>query len=159
MVKKLYEAMFLVGSADAAADWDGVNTTIRNVLGRAEAEIVSIDKWDERKLAYEINGHNRGTYILCYFRVEGGRIRDIERDVQLSERIMRVLILCAEGREKDDVEEDAPVVPAEKYEKETAHPVRNSIGDKNMVQKAQISNGAQQSAQKAEAEQVEPQAQ
>ncbi len=120
IVKKIYEAMFLVGSADAAADWDGVNTTIRNVLGRAEAEIVSIEKWDERKLAYEIKRHNRGTYILCYFRVDGGRIHDIERDVQLSERIMRVLILCAEGREKEDVEKDAPVVPAEKYEKETA---------------------------------------
>ena len=114
IVKKLYEAMFLIDSAEAAADWDGINTTIRNILERAEAEIVSIKKWDERKLAYEINGKTRGTYILCYFRVAGDRIRDIERDVRLSERIIRVLILCAEHREKEDVEKDTPVMLAEK---------------------------------------------
>ena len=59
-------------------------------------EIVSIEKWDERKLAYEISGKSRGTYILCYFRDEGRSIRDIERTVRLSEQIMRVLILCAD---------------------------------------------------------------
>jgi len=93
---KLYEAMFLVDSDEAAADWDGVNAVIKNILEKAGAEIVSIRKWDDRKLAYEIKGKSKGTYILCYFRAEGGRLRDIERDVQLSERIMRVLILCAE---------------------------------------------------------------
>ena len=120
IVKKLYEAMFLIDSAEAAADWDGINTTIRNILERAEAEIVSIKKWDERKLAYEINGKTRGTYILCYFRVAGDRIRDIERDVRLSERIIRVLILCAEHREKEDVEKDTPVLLAEKRKQKTA---------------------------------------
>jgi len=95
VVKKLYEAMFLVDSA-LAADWDGTVASIKDILQRSDVEIVSIEKWDERKLAYEINGKSRGTYILCYFRAEGGSIRDIERTVQLSEQIMRVLILCAD---------------------------------------------------------------
>ena len=114
IVKKLYEAMFLVDSAEAV-DWDAVITTIENILGRAEAEIVSIKKWDERKLAYEINGKTKGTYILCYFRADGKRIQDIERDVQLSERIMRVLILSAEGRDREYIEEPAPVRRDEKH--------------------------------------------
>ena len=32
MVKKLYEAMFLVDSAEAAADWDGINAAVGNML-------------------------------------------------------------------------------------------------------------------------------
>ena len=112
IVKKLYEAMFLVDSTEAA-DWDAVITTIKNILEKAEAEIVSIKKWDERKLAYEINGKTRGTYILCYFRAEGGRIQDIERDVQLSERIMRVLILSAEHIKQEDIEKD-PILQKER---------------------------------------------
>jgi len=112
--KKLYEAMFLVDSAEAAGDWDGVNGAIRKILERAGAEIVSIRKWDERRLAYDINGKSRGTYILCYFRVDGERIREIERDVQLSERIMRVLILCAEHMSQEDIEKDTPAVLVEK---------------------------------------------
>jgi small subunit ribosomal protein S6 len=101
---KLYEAMFLVDSAEATTDWDGVTATIKNILEKAGAEIVSIRKWDDRKLAYEINGKGKGTYILCYFRAAGSKLRDIERDIQLSDRIMRVLILCAEDRDAEDIE-------------------------------------------------------
>jgi small subunit ribosomal protein S6 len=96
--------MFLVDSAEATTDWDGVIATIKNILEKAGAEIVSIRKWDDRKLAYEINGKGKGTYILCYFRAAGSKLQDIERDIQLSERIMRVLILCAEHRQAEDVE-------------------------------------------------------
>ncbi len=98
VVKRLYEAMFLVDSA-AEADWDKINAIIKKILEKAGAEIVSMEKWDERRLAYEIGGKNRGTYILCYFNADGQKIRQIERDAQLSESIMRVLILGTEGRE------------------------------------------------------------
>jgi small subunit ribosomal protein S6 len=123
ITKKLYEAMFLVDSSKAASDWDGVQTGIKNILERVDAEIVSVRKWDERRLAYDINGHSRGTYILCYFRADGKGIRDIERAAQLSEQIMRVLILSAEGREKD-IEEDTPVMPAEADKHQGAQEVR-----------------------------------
>jgi len=120
LIKKLYEAMFLVDSAQAQSDWDVVNATIKNILERAEAEIVSIKKWDERRLAYEIDGKARGTYILCYFKADGRKIGDIERDVQLSERIMRVLILCGDHLREEDVEEDTPAIRAEKHKQEAA---------------------------------------
>ena len=112
--RKLYEAMFLVDSAEASADWDGVNSAIKKILEKAGAEIVSMRKWDELRLAYEIDGKARGTYILCYFRAEGEKLRDIERDVQLSERIMRVLILCAEHMSLEDIEKETPVMLVEK---------------------------------------------
>jgi len=98
VVKRLYEAMFLVDSV-TQADWDKINEIIKKILEKAGAEIVSMEKWDERRLAYEIGGKNRGTYILCYFHADGQKIRQIERDAQLSESIMRVLILGTEGRE------------------------------------------------------------
>jgi small subunit ribosomal protein S6 len=94
---KLYEGMFLVDSALAASDWQGVINTIRSILDKAGVEIVSVDKWDERKLAYGIRGKSRGTYILAYFRADGSQVAPIERAAQLSEDIMRVLILCVEG--------------------------------------------------------------
>ena len=76
---KLYEAMFLVDSAEATTDWDGVTATIKNILEKAGAEIVSIRKWDDRKLAYEIKGKGKGTYILCYFKVGGSKLQGIKR--------------------------------------------------------------------------------
>ena len=110
--KKLYEAMFLVDSAQAA-DWDATIATLKDVLRRADAEIVSIRKWDDRRLVYEIGGKNRGMYILCYFRADGEKVQEIERAVQLSERIMRVLILSTEQMTAEDIEKDTPASRAE----------------------------------------------
>jgi len=114
--------MFLVDSAQTGADWEGVIAAIKTILRKAEAEIVSIRKWDDRRLAYDINGKSRGTYILCYFKADGERIQEIEKAVQLSEQIMRVLILSAEHLTADDIEKDTPAtkVEREKEKRKTA---------------------------------------
>jgi len=116
--KKLYEAMFLVDSADAGSDWDGVIAAITKILERAEVEIVSMRKWDDRRLAYEIKGTSRGTYLLCYFRSDGQTNQDIEKAVQISERIIRVLILSADWMTTEDIEKDTPATKAEKEKEE-----------------------------------------
>lgn len=125
-VKRLYEAMFLVDSAQAS-DWDAVESTIKTILKRAKAKIVSIGNWSERKLAYEINRKTRGTYVLCYFRADGEKIPNIEQAVQLSEQIMRVLILSAENREKEALEETATLPDSPSHK----------VGDEPTVSKAE----------------------
>jgi small subunit ribosomal protein S6 len=107
--KKLYEAMFLVDAAVAASDWDRLEGVVRKIMSRNQAEVVSLKKWDERKLAYDVKGKSRGTYILCYFHSDGGGITGIERDVRLSEQIMRVLILrVMPGMIESGAKEDRP---------------------------------------------------
>jgi small subunit ribosomal protein S6 len=116
VVKKLYEGLFLVDSGEAAADWDGINKAIEKVLARGDADVVSIKKWDERRLAYDINSKSRGTYILTYFRGDPTKVAAIERGVQLSEQIMRVLILRTDRMNKEDLEKDTPAMMAERTE-------------------------------------------
>ena len=117
-VKKLYEGLFLIDSALAASDWDGINGLIKNILEKNDAEIVSMRKWDERKLAYDINRKSRGTYILVYFKAPGGSVRVIERDIRLSERVLRLLILNAEAMSKEDIEKDTPLMLVEKQSRQ-----------------------------------------
>jgi small subunit ribosomal protein S6 len=120
--------MFLVDSALATADWDGTLAFVENILKRAEAEVVAIRKWGERKLAYDIEHKSRGTYILAYFKADGRRIAGIEKDVLLSEKIMRVLILGTEKRPPEMIEADIkgePRVEPEGFvEREDAEPHR-----------------------------------
>lgn len=90
-----YEAMFLLGQAQAA-DLAGAVAHINEIMARGHAEILGMRKWDERRLAYEIRGQKRGTYILVYFKAPGKDVAHIERDCNLSERILRTLILRAD---------------------------------------------------------------
>ena len=106
-----YEALFLLNPNYASASWETAKGEVEHILHRANAEILHVRKWDERRLAYEIGGQKRGTYVLSYFKCEGPKIVGIERDVQLSENILRVLILKADHLALKDVEAMMPQQP------------------------------------------------
>ena len=131
--RKLYEGMFLVDSAQAA-DWDATKAVLEGVLKRANAEILEMKKWDDRRLAYEINKKARGTYILCYFNADCDKIQDMEKGAQLSDQIMRVLILNTEQMSEDDMKKDTPLVKAEKEvaAAEEARAARVAEAEKNV---------------------------
>ncbi len=103
---KQYEGMFLVSTG--VGDGDKALEPVRRVLDRAGAEVLSCKKWDERKLAYEVAGQKRGIYVLTYFKADGGRIADIERDVQLSEQLLRVLVLQADDVSAEEMAKPTP---------------------------------------------------
>jgi small subunit ribosomal protein S6 len=147
-VKKLYEAMFLLDSTQAS-DWDAVVKTIETILKRSDAEIVAIRNWAERKLAYDIDHKTRGAYVLCFFRADGSSIPNIEKDVQLSEQVMRVLILSTETREKRDIEKDM-LDPQDEKQKA----VEDKDADISSPQKADEADGTA-SLQDPEADEVQ----
>lgn len=109
-----YEAMFLL-SQSVAADLGGAVAHINEIFSRGHAEVVAMCKWDERRLAYEVQGQKRGLYILAYFKAASKDLAHIERDCNLSEKILRALIVradhltveemqAADGRKELDLE-------------------------------------------------------
>jgi small subunit ribosomal protein S6 len=101
-----YEAMFVMDSG-MAADWQAVEGEIERLTGRAEAELLCCRKWDERRLAYEIGPHKRGCYVLTYLRADPTRIAGLERDAQLSEHILRMLVLRADHVSEEEIRNHA----------------------------------------------------
>lgn len=90
-----YEGMFLFDPTFGSA-FEACEAEVRRLMDRASAELVFCRRWDERRLAYRIKGRKRGVYALTYFRSAPDRIGSIERDVQISENVLRVLILRAD---------------------------------------------------------------
>jgi small subunit ribosomal protein S6 len=93
---KRYEGMFLFDTS-VMRDWAGIEEEVRRLLGRIGAELLACVKFDERKLAFEIKRRKRGTYVLTYFDAPAEKLVDLERDVQLSETVLRAMFLRAEG--------------------------------------------------------------
>jgi small subunit ribosomal protein S6 len=91
----MYEGLFLFPQS-AAADLGGTVDHLKEILRRAEAEVISLAKWDERRLAFDIAGNKRGLYLLAYFRAPTTRLAGLERDCNLSERMLRSLIIRAD---------------------------------------------------------------
>jgi ribosomal protein S6 len=101
-----YEAMFVMDSG-MASDWQVAEGEIKRLTGRAEAELLCCRKWDERRLAYEIGPHKRGCYILTYLRADPSRIAGLERDAQLSEHVLRMLVLRADHVSEEEIRSHA----------------------------------------------------
>jgi small subunit ribosomal protein S6 len=101
---RLYEGMFLIDQQQMAGDLNAALAQVQQVLDRREAELVSIRKWEERRLAYEINGQKRGTYILALFRAAPQTITQMERDVNLSDMIARVLFTRADHMGETEIQ-------------------------------------------------------
>lgn len=93
MALNTYEGMFLLDSTKAAVSWDDSVKHVHDILSKHQSEIVASRQWDERRLAYPVDGHKKGTYLLTYFKTDGTQLKEIVADCQLSEVILRELIL------------------------------------------------------------------
>jgi small subunit ribosomal protein S6 len=111
---KQYEAMFLF-PAGASAELEKSLNLVRGIIERHGGKITVLKKWDERKLAYEMGGQKRGLYVITYFTAPGGAVTAIERDVNLSEEILRVLVTHADHLNESEMAavEPQPIQPRE----------------------------------------------
>jgi small subunit ribosomal protein S6 len=85
--------MFLLDSNKAAAAWEDTVKHVHDILTKHSSEIVASRQWDERRLAYAVEGHKKGTYLLTYFKTDGTKLKEIVADCHLSDLILRELIL------------------------------------------------------------------
>jgi len=85
--------MFMLDSAKAAVSWDDSVKHVHDILQKHNSEIVASRQWDERRLAYSVDGHKKATYLLTYFKTDGTSLKEIVADCHLSDFVLRELIL------------------------------------------------------------------
>lgn len=111
MAQNAYEGMFILDSNRYGRDPDAVSGRISEIIQRAGGEILVSRLWEERRLAYPIKGHRRGTYWLTYFRLDSSRLVEIQRQCQLNESILRKLFLKVDPRIVDALVTHARTAP------------------------------------------------
>ncbi len=100
---KCYEGLFLFPQS-AASDLQSAVDHLKEILARAEVKIISLRKWDERRLAFEIKRNRRGLFFLVYFEAAPNAIAHIERDCNLSEQVLRSMVIRAEHLTREQME-------------------------------------------------------
>ena len=69
---------------------DAVDKFVK-VLKKAEADVINIEQWGLKKMAYPINKKSTGFYNLIEFKAEGPAIDTLETEYRRDESIMRFL--------------------------------------------------------------------
>ncbi|MBI1368799.1 MAG: 30S ribosomal protein S6 [Planctomycetes bacterium] len=128
---RMYEGMFLLNPAAINSSVGKATEIIAEILKRAHAEVVSMSKWDDRKLAYKIEGQKRGLFILAHFNADPSQVAHIERDVNLSETVLRCLIIRGEhlGETEMQIFTDAQNVTRDAIALEASNPQPAAASD------------------------------
>jgi small subunit ribosomal protein S6 len=87
-----YEVLYVIDAAmedQARADLIAQFQTLMTENG---ATIDKVDEWGKRRLAYPINFKNEGYYVLAQFTSAPEFPRELERNFQINDNILRYLV-------------------------------------------------------------------
>ncbi|MDO7883161.1 30S ribosomal protein S6 [Antiquaquibacter soli] len=68
-----------------------------NVIRTDGGSIDNVDIWGRRRLAYEINKKSEGIYAVVNFTATSAATQELDRQLKLSEAVMRTKVLRAEA--------------------------------------------------------------
>ncbi len=71
-----------------------------DLIKSKDGEVIDVDVWGKRYLAYKIGGHNEGYYIIYTFVIDPSHVVEIRRQMELKQEVLRYMVV-----EADDVDE------------------------------------------------------
>lgn len=109
-----YELVFIVHPEVDGDDLTAVIDRVKDLIQRDGGKVVHTEPWGLRRLAYPIQKQWEGQYVLMRLGLEPQGVAALERNLGLTEQIMRHLIVRLEekvGEEQGEAQEDTQ--PAE----------------------------------------------
>ncbi|HWP81620.1 MAG TPA: 30S ribosomal protein S6 [Bacteroidota bacterium] len=89
--KRTYETVFIVNPTLDDPQIDAIVEKVKDFIVKQGGEIVDLNKWGRKRLAYAIQKKNNGFYVVIEFRAPADAIGKLERFYFLEENIIRYL--------------------------------------------------------------------
>ena len=110
-----YETMFVVSLANGDEATAATVNKFKNLIA-SNAEVVSVDDWGKRRMAYPIEDMNEGYYTVVTFKCVGDFPTALERLMNIDASVIRAMPVNLEY----DASERAAVLAARKAAEEAA---------------------------------------
>lgn len=109
-----YEAMYIIDAMMDEQPRKDLIERFSNLIVQNGGTVERIDEWGKRNLAYPINYKAIGYYVLMYFTAPATMPRELERNFQISENVLRYLVIANDGKlpPKREFRPAAPVAQA-----------------------------------------------
>jgi small subunit ribosomal protein S6 len=92
-----YEAVYIF---DSALEEPAINERLERfhaLLAQPDTEAPELSHWGKRTLAYPINGHETGYYVISKLATAPSALPEFERAVKLDEGVLRLMVVVNEG--------------------------------------------------------------
>ena len=91
-----YEIIFI---AHPDLDEENLNNVVEKVKGWIaddKGEVVSVDNWGKKRMAYRIRKQRDGQYVLITANMEPAAVKNLSQNMRFVESIMRSMITVVE---------------------------------------------------------------
>ncbi len=98
-----YETLLLL---DPELGTEGRETLLNDltaVIKREGGEMIKVDDWGQKELAYQVNKVTRGRYVRLEYGVPGKKVDELERNIRISDDIFKFLTVKLD----DEFEQEA----------------------------------------------------
>ncbi|MFQ5849830.1 MAG: 30S ribosomal protein S6 [Candidatus Binatia bacterium] len=86
----LYETLFIIRPEQGGKVKEFIDK-FKKVVEQLGATVIDVEEWGIRDLAYPIQKQSKGYYNLMRYRASGATVEELERNMKLSEGLMRHL--------------------------------------------------------------------
>ncbi|MFN3740713.1 MAG: 30S ribosomal protein S6 [Thermodesulfovibrionales bacterium] len=83
-------------------------SSVTNLISQNGGEILKIDRWGLRKLAYELNKRKQGIYVLLLFKAPSEFIKKLENYYRLQDTVVKFMIIKLGKKELAALESQTP---------------------------------------------------
>jgi small subunit ribosomal protein S6 len=152
-MKTAYEAIYILDVNQPEEQIQSIIAKYREILERNGAEVDDTDRWEPRRLAYEVKGRREGIYIIVNFRSEPAAKDELDRIFRISDDALRFLIV-KQSEKADRHPSQSRAVEQERREREAA--ARAAVAPP--VEETPVTELAAPSAPETESAETAPQA-
>ena len=96
-----YEMMLILSPELGDENYPTAIDKVNNLITRLGGEMGEVNQsapWGKRRLAYPIEKHNDGFYVVANFRINPNQTGELERSLRLNEEVLRHLLIV-QGKE------------------------------------------------------------
>lgn len=88
-----YEVMLILPPEAEESAVGGVVDRITRIVSEGGGEVVKVDRWGRRRLAFEIARQSEGYYVVVEFRGNPAALAELDRTLQLADEVLRFKVV------------------------------------------------------------------
>lgn len=107
-----YESVLIARQDLGASQINTLVSDLSEVIKKEGGEVVKVDNWGLKNLAYRIKKNRKGYYVLLNIVAPAKAVAEYERLIRLNEDIIRYMTVKVEDFNNEAAEEEAAVAEA-----------------------------------------------
>ncbi len=86
-----YEIMFIVNPNAPEEEIDKINTQLEGIITSGGGKVEKIEKMGKRRLAYDVDKHRDGYYVLFVIAANGDIVKECERRLRVMDAVIKYI--------------------------------------------------------------------